>query len=180
MRGDSQFGLVKCIDFQHTESIMDSQTLIKQLSVTAVFALIATGLFTTLLEIRIVNALIAVHVIYGSLAFLVGGLALVAQKGAQLHKLTGTLFFLFMTISTVFTLIVAIMPYHFSTSMFQISVMTLYFLVGGIRSLSFNKANHRLYLDYGLLSITIVISVFILFYSKWLYGGFNRCKPYLD
>ncbi|BDX04841.1 DUF2306 domain-containing protein [Planctobacterium marinum] len=152
---------------------MNSQLLIRYLSITSTLSIIATALFVILLEIRLVNGLIAAHVILGSLAFVVGGLALIAKKGGRLHKLTGTLFFLLMTLSAVFTLIVATMPFHFSTSMFQISVMTLYFLLGGIRSLYFKNPKHHYRLDYTLIGVTASVSLFILFYSKWLYGGFQ-------
>lgn len=152
---------------------MDSHRIIRQLSLTAVISLLATGLFTALLEIRLVNSLIAVHVIQGSLAFVTGGLALFAKKGGRLHKLTGTLFFLLMTLSAVFTLIVATMPFHFSTSMFQISVMTLYFLVGGIRSLSYRSSAHRYTVDYYFIVTTMVVSIVVLFYARYLYGSYQ-------
>ncbi|NVK21339.1 MAG: hypothetical protein HWD86_02370 [Kangiellaceae bacterium] len=152
---------------------MNSKALTYQLIITTMLTIFATWLFVHFLEIRLVNAMIAVHVVLGSLAFIVGGVALVAKKGGKLHKLTGRLFFLQMSLSAVFTLIVATIPHHFSTSMFQISVMTLYFLFGGVRSLSFKSSAHNYSIDKAFVYLTIIVSIFILFYAKYLYGGYQ-------
>ena len=111
------------------------------------------------------------HVVLSSIAFVVGGIALLSKKGRTLHKRSGLIFFWLMTLSTVLTLCVSMMPYHVSTSMFQISIMTLYFLIGGLRSLSFKNKDHNLKIDKVMAWIVIAISWFIFFYSYALYGG---------
>lgn len=132
---------------------------------------VMTG-FIFLLEFRLVNALIATHVILGSLAFIVGAVALFAGKGQRLHKLGGQAFYVLMTLSCVITLMVSTMPNHISFSMFQISVMSLYFLVGGKRSLEFKQTQHSLSLDKRLALVVIGVSVYVLLYSVILDGIF--------
>ncbi|NVJ66580.1 MAG: hypothetical protein HWE16_08820, partial [Gammaproteobacteria bacterium] len=152
---------------------MNTNSMSVQLIITIILSTVAIWLFAYFLEIRLVNAMIATHVVLGSLAFLVGAFSSVSKKGGKLHKSSGRLFYLFMTVSAIYTLIVATMPNHFSTSMFQISIMTLYFLIGGIRSLSYKKSDHQYMIDKLLVYLTILVSIFILFYAKYLYGGFQ-------
>ncbi len=152
---------------------MYKASLTKQLIITTILSIIATLLFFYLLDIRLVNAMIAAHVVLSSLAFIVGAISVCAKKGSKIHKSTGMLFFLLMTLSAIYTLIVATMPHHFSTSMFQISVMTLYFLVGGIRSLSYKQNSHSYVIDRVFALTTLLVSIFILFYAKHLYGAYQ-------
>ena len=115
--------------------------------------------------------MISIHVVLGSLAFIVGGVTLLAKKGSRLHKRMGKVFFWTMAISALFTLIVSLMPYHISFSMLQISVMTLYFLVGGMRSIALKQSNPALLIDKALAYAVMSISLIIL--SRWvlLYGN---------
>ena len=134
--------------------------------------LVITLIMTIWLEFRLVNAFIVEHVVLGSIAFFVGAVALISRKGSALHKLYGQLFYGLMTASCVLTLIVASMPFHISFSMFQISVMSLYFLIGGKRSLQFRKSDHQFLVDKILAYVVIVVSLYVMLYSVVLDGTF--------
>ncbi|TQV89277.1 DUF2306 domain-containing protein [Aliikangiella coralliicola] len=145
----------------------------KNLFVTATsLALIASILLMLFFEFRGVNALIVVHVILGSLAFVIGGIALISKKGSPLHRLTGKLFYISMTVSVSLTLLVSMMPNHVSPSLFQIGVLSLYFLIGGRRSLAFKRSEHQLLIDRILAYSVISVSLVIMLYSVVLDGEF--------
>ena len=139
-------------------------------------AIILTLAISFLFNFRLVNAMIAIHVVLGSLAFIIGGVTLFSKKGSPLHKMSGKLFFWTMTLSAVYTLIVSTMPNHISPSMFQISIMTLYFLIGGLRSILFKRPNHNLLIDKIMAYVVIIISFLIFLYSVVLYGEFNPLR----
>lgn len=140
--------------------------------VLTLLSLTVTLTLTQWLEFRTVNAFIAQHVVLGSIAFIIGGFALLSKKGGLIHRASGQLFYTLMTVSSVLTLVVSVMPYHVSYSMFQISVMTLYFLIGGKRSLSFKKPNHNLIVDKLFACIVIAVSLVVMFHSVILDGVF--------
>lgn len=142
----------------------------KTLLMTAVGAITATFVLNYFFGFRLVNAMIVMHVILGSLAFIVGAPALLAKKGSPLHVISGKFFFWLMTYSAAFTLVVSVMPFHISPSMFQISVMTLYFLIGGVRSLSYRRGHHRLMVDKTMVYVLIVVSVYLFFHPIFVYG----------
>ncbi|MCB1583273.1 MAG: hypothetical protein KDI92_09435 [Xanthomonadales bacterium] len=148
----------------------------KILLTTAVVATVATFILNYFFDFRLVNAMIVIHVILGSLAFIVGAPALLAKKGSQLHIISGKVFFWLMTYSAVFTLMVSVMPFHISPSMFQISVMTLYFLIGGVRSLSFKRGNHYLLFDKAMTYTLIVVSVYLFFHPIIIYGTYSPLR----
>ncbi|WP_223786543.1 hypothetical protein [Marinicella meishanensis] len=127
-------------------------------------------------DFRLVNAMIVMHVILGSLAFIVGAPALLAKKGSPLHVISGQIFFWLMTYSAAFTLVVSVMPFHISPSMFQISVMTLYFLIGGVRSLSYRNGNHSLMVDKGMVYMLIVVSVYLFLHPVFVYGELSPLR----
>ncbi|MCX7552347.1 hypothetical protein OS175_00530 [Marinicella sp. S1101] len=143
---------------------------------TAVCSLLGIFLLHFIYDFRLVNALIVVHVVLGSLAFIMGAPALLAKKGSQLHVISGKIFFWLMTFSASFTLVVSVMPFHVSPSMFQISVMTLYFLIGGIRSLSFRKDTHRLLIDKAMTYTLIVVSVALFLQPIFVYGEISPLR----
>lgn len=140
------------------------------LSVSLVLVIVATLALTLIFNYRLVNSMIVMHVVLASLAFVVGILSLMVKKGSPTHIISGKLFFWLMTSSAVFTLIVAVMPFHVSFSMFQISVMTLYFLIGGVRSIRFKQPNTNLKLDKWMAYVVILVSSY-LFVNYWIVRG---------
>ncbi len=151
---------------------MNLQTELRHFAAAILATLMLLAGLIQLLDFRMVNGLIAVHVILGSLAFIIGGLALFARKGQRLHRATGQTFYVLMTLSCVITLVVATMPNHQSFSMFQISVMSLYFLIGGKHSLQFRLPSHELLLDKLLAVTVIIVSGYVFLYAVITEGVF--------
>lgn len=145
-------------------------------TVATALTLMVTLVFTLALDFRAVNALIAIHVILASFAFLVGGVSLLSRKGSPLHKQSGQLFYVMMVISCVLTLMVSMMPNHISPSMFQISVLSLYFLIGGKRSIAFKQPAHRLLIDLLLAYSVISVGLVVMFYSVVLNAEFHPLR----
>ncbi len=148
----------------------------REFVVATVLTVMATLIFTLTLDFRTVNALIALHVILASLAFAIGGVSLLSRKGGPLHKRTGQLFYLMMVISCTLTLIVSMMPNHISPTMFQISVLGLYFLIGGKRSIAFKKPEHRVLIDQLLAYSVVSVGLVVVFYSLVLNAEFHPLR----
>jgi uncharacterized membrane protein len=151
-------------------------TQTNQFYITAVIAILGTVILNYGFEFRLVNAMIVMHVILGSLAFIVGAPALLAKKGSTLHVISGKIFFWLMTYSAAFTLLVSVMPFHISPSMFQISVMTLYFLIGGVRSLSFKRGTQNLAIDKSMTLTLVVVSVYLFLHPIFMYGELSPLR----
>ncbi len=135
------------------------------LLITSCLALFGWIILQQLFHYSQTNSLIVVHVILGSVAFLVGGITLLSKKGSALHKASGKLFYHSMLVSVSLTLVVALLPNHFSPTLFHIGILSLYFLIGGNRSIRFKQRDHQLYFD-KLLAYTIVLSsLAIILYS---------------
>ncbi|MCF6192893.1 MAG: hypothetical protein L3J46_00985, partial [Kangiellaceae bacterium] len=86
-------------------------------------------------------------------------------KGSQLHKLTGKVFYISMVVSVSITLVVSLSPSHESPTLFHIGVLSLYFLIGGKRSIHFKKPNHRLLVDRILAYSVVAVSLAIILYT---------------
>lgn len=143
---------------------------------TTLIALTASWVTSELFNIGSIQSLIFTHVTLGGLAFLIGSITLFSKKGSPLHKLSGKVFYISMTVSVAITLVVSIMPNHKSPSLFHIGVLSLYFLIGGKRSILFKKLNHQLIID-KLLAYTVVsVSVVIMSYSVILDGYFHPLR----
>lgn len=137
---------------------------------TTLIAVISTIIMVTLIDLTWMTSIIYAHVGLGSLAFIIGAITLFSKKGAPLHKLTGRVFYYSMTVSVSISLLVALMPGHISPTMFHIAVLSLYFLIGGKRSLLFKKPQHNVRLDQILALIVIVTSIAVMAYSILIEG----------
>jgi uncharacterized membrane protein len=138
--------------------------------ITFLIALLASLVLNLFLGFSAVNSAIVVHVVLGGLAFLVGTVTLLSKKGSDLHKFSGKVFYVSMVTSVILTLFVSILPNHQSPTLFQIGVLSLYFLIGGKRSIllkQFNpkQSNERLFIDRLLAWIVVLVSLVVLFYS---------------
>ena len=140
--------------------------------VTSIFAVLSSLVLTQLFDFSLVNSVIVVHVVLGGLAFLVGGITILSKKGSPLHKQSGKIFYISMVVSVALTLLVSLLPNHMSPSLFQIGILSLYFLIGGKRSIAFKQANHQLFIDRSLAFIVISVSLGIMFYSVIMDGSF--------
>ncbi|MCW8876063.1 MAG: hypothetical protein OQJ89_05610 [Kangiellaceae bacterium] len=151
---------------------MTAQNESIQFAFTTILAVISSTVLSLFYDFRLVNSLIVVHVVLGSLAFIVGGITLFSTKGSPVHKMTGRIFYISMTVSVFLTLLVSVMPHHVSPTLFQIGILSLYFLIGGRRSLGLKNPNHRLIIDRLLAGTVVVVSLFIMFYSVVKVGEF--------
>lgn len=91
--------------------------------------------------------LVYVHATLGGLALLSGAVALGARKGGVKHKTGGRLFFYCMSVSTLLSLLMALMPGHGNPFLFAIGVFTLYLLWSGFRGLHFRSRTDGLWKD---------------------------------
>jgi uncharacterized membrane protein len=144
--------------------------------VTSTLAVLSSLLLNQLFDFSLVNSFIVVHVILGALAFLVGGITILSKKGSPLHKLSGKVFYISMVVSVSFTLLVSLLPNHISPSLFQIGILSLYFLIGGKRSITFKQPNHQLFIDRSLAFIVISVSLGIMLYSVIINGSFHPLR----
>jgi uncharacterized membrane protein len=143
---------------------------------TSTLALIASWVITELFSTSSIRSLIFTHVTLGGLAFLIGGITLFSKKGSPLHKLTGRIFYISMVVSVSITLVVSMLPNHVSPTMFHIGVLSLYFLIGGKRSITFKNPKHNLFIDKLLAYIVILVSLIIMSYSVVLDGNFHPLR----
>lgn len=97
------------------------------------------------------------HIATGTVALLVGAIALLAKKGSWLHKRCGKVFLYSMAASAVVSMVVAMLPGHESAFLFGIAVMSLYFIISGYRSLRYKHKNPNLMLD-KIVSVVILIT----------------------
>ena len=123
-----------------------------------------------------INSLIVVHVLLGAVAFLVGGITLMSKKGSELHKRSGRLFYNSMVVSVALTLVVAVAPNHISPTLFHIGILSLYFLIGGKRSISFKQAGHTFNFDRLIAVTVLLVSLFIIAYSISEEGRVNPLR----
>ncbi len=133
-------------------------------------ALIATFLMVVLIDLELIVATIYSHVGLGSLAFVVGGITLVAKKGSPLHRLSGKIFYYSMVVSVALSLVVSLLPGHLSPTMFHIAVLSLYFLLGGKRSVLFKRPEHHLTGDKILALTVVLVSVAVMAYTFFVEG----------
>ncbi len=148
----------------------------KYFTLTFTLALIASWIMTSYFSINGTQSLIFSHVTLGGLAFLIGAIALISKKGSPLHKLTGKLFTISMVVSVSIAVIVSMLPGHVSPTMFHIGLLTLYFLIGGNRSLAFKNPNPRLITDRILAYTIIIVSLIIMSYSVILDGNLHPLR----
>ncbi len=137
---------------------------------TGLTALISTFLMVLLIDLDLIVAIIYSHVGLGSLAFVIGGIPLVAKKGSPLHQQTGKIFYYSMVVSVALSLVVSLLPGHVSPTMFHIAVLSLYFLLGGKRSVLFKQPEHHYTVDKVLALTVILTSVAVMTYSVIVEG----------
>lgn len=114
-----------------------------------------------------INILITIHIVFGSLALLSGALVLLLKKGNALHKRIGKLYFMTGFLGTIFSLIIASSPNHYNLFLFTIGILTLYFLLGGFFAFKINKKQLK------ILALTMIVTavVMILYALYLLYKG---------
>ncbi len=143
---------------------------------TTALVILASWTMTQIFNIGGIYSLIMVHVALGGLAFLIGAITLFSKKGSDLHRLTGRIFYISMVVSVAITLVVSLLPGHVSPTMFHIGVLSLYFLLGGKRSLKFKSKIHRFTIDKLLAYAVISTSLAVIGYTFFMEGRIHPLR----
>jgi uncharacterized membrane protein len=107
---------------------------------------------------------IAVHVVAGSSALIVGLIAIIAGKGKKLHRLTGHLFLILMTI-VILTGLIGVFVFGRNTFLLVITVLSGYQAFSGYRVIK-AKTNIPRFTDIFVCLISLVSVLYFLYYFK--------------
>ena len=107
---------------------------------------------------------IAVHIAAGSSALIVGLIAIIANKGQKLHRLTGRLFLILMTI-VILTGLIGVFVFGRNTFLLVITVMSGYLAFSGYRVVK-AKSNVPKFIDIGICLLSLVSVSYFLYYFK--------------
>ncbi|WP_395372935.1 hypothetical protein [Marinicella sp. W31] len=122
---------------------------------------------------HILQGLIFVHAALGGFALVAGLVAMSSKKGRAVHKKAGRIFYYALLSSALIALVVTLMPNHTSPFFFCISLLTLYLLISGKRSLSMKSSEHALIADRILAILIIITGIGMILYPLFLYGKMN-------
>ena len=122
---------------------------------------------------QIARILIFIHAGFGGIALISGAISLLTKKGNNLHKKSGKVFFYTMLISVLMSLIIAVIPNHKSSFLFFIGLFSLYFIIGGYRSLKFKKKDISIRFDNILAYSIIVTGIIMIIYPIILENVIN-------
>jgi uncharacterized membrane protein len=107
---------------------------------------------------------IAVHVTAGSSALIVGLTALIAKKGRKLHRQTGRLFLVLMSI-VILTGLIGVFVYGRNTFLLVITVLSGYQAFSGYRVIK-AKANTPRFTDIFICLVSLAAVLYFLYYFK--------------
>lgn len=119
---------------------------------------------------EIAKILIIIHAICGSIALIAGTLSMIFRKGQKWHKLTGKVFYIFMTATAVSALIVAVMPGHVNPFLFTIGVFTWYLVWTGNAALRYKNKDVNITLDKIVSLVMLFTGVGMVLYPYFVYG----------
>lgn len=122
---------------------------------------------------NIAQILIFTHVGFGGIALISGAISLIAKKGKLLHKKSGKVFYYTLLTSALISLIVSLMPNHQSPFLFCLGLFSLYFIIGGYRSLAFKKKDVSFWLDKIIAYSIILVGIVMIVYPILLKGKIN-------
>lgn len=122
---------------------------------------------------NIAQILIFTHVGFGGIALISGAISIIAKKGNWLHKKSGKVFYYTLLTSALISLIVSLMPNHQSPFFFCLGLFSLYFIIGGYRSLAFKKKNVSFRLDKIIACLIILVGLLMMNYPILLNGKIN-------
>lgn len=107
---------------------------------------------------------IAVHIAAGSSALIVGLVALIVNKGKKLHRLTGRLFLILMTI-VILTGLIGVFIFRRNTFLLVITVMSGYLAFSGYRVIK-AKSNTPKFTDIFACLVSLISVLYFLYYFK--------------
>lgn len=107
---------------------------------------------------------IAVHVAAGSLALIVGLMALIVNKGKKLHQLTGRLFLMLMSV-VILTGLIGVFVFGRNTFLLVITVLSGYLAFSGYRVIKV-KSNVPKVIDIGICLLSLISVSYFLYYFK--------------
>jgi hypothetical protein len=107
---------------------------------------------------------IAVHVTAGSSALIAGLIALIAKKGQKLHRLTGRLFLVLMTI-VIITGLIGVFVFGRNTFLLVITVLSGYQAFSGYRVIK-AKSNFPRFADVFVCLAALVSALYFIYYFK--------------
>ncbi|AWG22536.1 hypothetical protein FFWV33_13865 [Flavobacterium faecale] len=108
-----------------------------------------------------IKIMIYIHAFFGGIGLISGIGNFILKKGNALHKYLGRIFSYSMVISSLISLVVAMLPNHNNLFLFLIGVLTIYMVLTGNRALTFkNKSKLKAdYIDISISGIMLVTSV---------------------
>jgi uncharacterized membrane protein len=107
---------------------------------------------------------IAIHVLAGSTAIILGVIALLSKKGKRLHTKSGKLFVKVMIV-IIITGLFGVFIFERNTILLVITVLSAYFTFSGYRNLQ-TKSNEPKLLDISVALMSILIAIYFLYYFK--------------
>lgn len=107
---------------------------------------------------------ILIHVVAGSIALLLGVLALITNKGGKWHRKSGN-YFLILLIIVVFTGLTGVFIFKRNTFLLIITVLSAYYGFSGYRILQ-SKTNRPKLLDILVALVSIISVSYFLYYFK--------------
>ena len=122
---------------------------------------------------EIAKILITIHAICGSIALIAGTLSMIFRKGQKWHKLSGKVFYAFMTATAISALIVALMPAHVNPFLFTIGVFTWYLVWTGNAALRYKNKNVNITFDKIVSLIMLITGAGMILYPYFMYGKIN-------
>jgi len=122
---------------------------------------------------NIIQIIIYLHAGLGGIALLAGATALIVKKGGKVHKKSGKVFYYTMLTSALIALIISVLPGHESPFLLSIGIFSIYFLLGGYRSLNFKQKEPNLKLDKLIAYLIILIGILMIAYPLIWEGKMN-------
>jgi uncharacterized membrane protein len=113
------------------------------------------------------------HAPLGGVALISGSVSVIAKKGGRIHRKYGKIFYYSMLITAISAFIISILPNHESPFLFTIGLFSMYFLIGGIRSLRFKNKEFDVKIDRIIAYTMIITGLFMIVYPIVLYGQLN-------
>lgn len=110
------------------------------------------------------NINILVHIITGSIALLLGLIALLSRKGGVIHNKTGRFFLIFIS-AVIFTGLIGVFVFGRNTFLLVITILSGYVSFSGYRILKL-KANIPKKIDVLVAIVSLLILIYFLYYFK--------------